>query len=50
MKAYTTYIKSLQSSPVSGPYFFLGDEDFLKDEAEMVLFDRVTSENAGTPP
>jgi DNA polymerase III delta subunit len=47
MKQYNSYIKSLNTGILPKMCFFLGDEDFLKDEAEKILFARVCAASKG---
>lgn len=47
MKQYNSYIKSLTTGILPKICFFLGDEDFLKDEAQKVLFTRALAASEG---
>lgn len=47
MKKYISFIKALNSNVLPKICFFLGDEDYLKEEAEETLFSRVCKASKG---
>jgi len=50
VRNYATFIERLSSDTPRQCYAFLGEEDYLKDEAERVLIERLTKEHGGDGP